>query len=97
MGVIPGPRDCVLLLGPVSLIAATAVAWKHERLDGWWLVAGGVSTAVLFMVDLADRPMEFLWILLVCPLPMLVAGVLWLCHAAKLALALPRNLPVFRS
>lgn len=34
LGVIPGPRDCVVLLGPVSLIAASAVAWKHERLGG---------------------------------------------------------------
>lgn len=35
-GGIPGPRDSVLLLfGPTSLIAATAVAWKHAQTGGW--------------------------------------------------------------
>lgn len=35
-GGIPVPNDsALLLLGPISLIVATAVAWKHERIGGW--------------------------------------------------------------
>ncbi len=41
-GGIPSPNDCILLLfGPISMIAATAVAWNHERIGGWWLIIGG--------------------------------------------------------
>lgn len=85
-GGIPGPDDSVLLLlGPISLIAATAVAWKYERTGGWWLIAGGISTGILFTIRLIDRPMNLLWIFLVYPLPMLVAGALWVLHTAKSA------------
>ena len=85
-GGIPGPDDSVLLLfGPISLIAATAVAWKHERIGGWWLIAGGIITGILFTIRLTDKPMNLLWISLVYPLPMLVAGALWVLHAAKFA------------
>lgn len=39
-GGIPNPEDCALFLfGPISMIAATAVAWRRERIGGWWLVA----------------------------------------------------------
>ncbi|MCK4387130.1 MAG: hypothetical protein KAW00_00025 [Dehalococcoidia bacterium] len=87
-GGIPDPRDSVLLAcGPISLIAATAVAWKYERTSGWWLIAGGISTGILFTIRLIDRPMNLLWIFLVYPLPMLVAGALWVLHAAKSAKA----------
>lgn len=81
---IPTPYDCVLLFfGPFSMIMATSIAWKWERVGGWWLIAGGVITVILFAIRLSDRPMNFLWTFLVIPLPMLVAGTLWLLHAAK--------------
>jgi hypothetical protein len=87
-GGVPGPRDSIpLICGPISLIAATAVAWKHERLGGWWLIVGGIIAGILFTVRPMDRPMNLLWIFLIYPLPMLVAGVLWVLHAAKSAKA----------
>jgi len=83
---IPNLQDCILLLfGPVSMIAATAVAWKHERIGGWWLITGGIITGILFTARLIDQPTNLLWTLLVYPLPMLVAGVLWVLHKAKFA------------
>jgi len=73
------------LFGPISLIAATAVTWKYEQIGGWWLIAGGIVTGVLFTIRLIDRPMNLLWILFIYPLPMLVARVLWVLHAARFA------------
>jgi len=85
-GSTPGLKDCVLLtFGPISMIAATAVAWKHQRLGGWWLITGGIVTGVLFTISLIAKPMNLLWTFLVYPLPMLVAGALWVFHAKKLA------------
>ena len=85
-GGIPSPMECVLLLcGPISMIVATAVAWGHERAGGWGLIIGGIITAILFTVDLIDRPMNLLKTFLIIPLPMLVAGVLWVRHIAKLS------------
>ena len=83
-GGIPILQDCILLLlGPISMIAATAVAWWHERIGGWWLIAGGIVIGILFTIRLIDRPTDLLWIFLVYPLPMLVAGALWVLHAVK--------------
>lgn len=88
LGGILSPGDCVLLLsGPISMIAATAVAWRHEWIGGWRLIAGGVITGILFTIRLIGRPMDLLWTFLVYPLPMLVAGVLWVLHEAKSAKA----------
>jgi uncharacterized membrane protein HdeD (DUF308 family) len=85
-GGIPSPQDCVIIVfGPISMIAATVVAWWHERIGGWWLIVGGIVTAVLFTIRLIDSPMHLLLTSLVYPLPMLVAGVLWVLHAKKLA------------
>ena len=87
-GGIPSPKDCVaMLFGPISMIIATAVAWKRERIGGWWLIIGGIVTGILFSIRLIDRPMNLLVTSLVYPLPMLVAGVLWVLHTAKLAKA----------
>jgi len=83
---IPSPQDCILLLfGPIAMIAATAVAWNHERIGGRWLIIGGIIIGILFTIRLIDRPVNLLWTFLVYPLPMLVAGVLWVLHAKKLA------------
>ena len=85
-GGIPGARDSITMVcGPISMIAATAVAWKHERIGGWWLIVGGIVTTILFTIDLINRPMNLLRTLLIIPLPMLVAGVLWVLHATKSA------------
>ena len=85
-GGIPAPEDCVIFLfGPISMIAATAVAWKHERIGGWWLITGGIVIGILFTIRLIDRPMNLLRTFLILPLPMLVAGVLWVLHVIKLA------------
>jgi len=87
-GGIPGPRDCaIFLFGPISMIVATAVAWWRERTGGWWLIVGGIVTTILFTIRLIDRPMNLLRIFLIIPLPMLVAGILWVLHAAKSAKA----------
>jgi len=83
---IPSLQDCVIFLfGPISMIAATATAWKHERIGGWWLIVGGIITGILFTIRLIDTPMRLLATSLVYPLPMLVAGALWVLHAAKSA------------
>ena len=88
LGGNPNPQDCVLLLlGPISMVAGTAVAWRHERIGGWWLIAGGVTTGILFTIRLIGRPMDLLGTFLVYPLPMLVAGVLWVLHEAEFAKA----------
>ena len=81
---LPSSYESVIMaFGPVSMIAATGVAWKRERLRGWWLSVGGIVTAVLFTIKLIDSPMQLLLTSLVYPLPMLVAGALWVLHAAK--------------
>lgn len=81
---IPGLQDCILLLfGPISMIVATAIAWRHERIGGWWLIVGCIVTGILFTIRLIDRPMNLLLTSLMIPLPILVAGVLWVLHAAK--------------
>jgi len=50
---IPNLQDCILLLfGPVSMIAATTVAWKHERIGGWWLITGGIIAGTIFTAGL---------------------------------------------
>lgn len=68
----------ILLCGPVSLIAATAVAWKSERIGGFWLVLGGVVNVALAAIwrDLMAFPV-------VSAVPMLLAGSLWLLYAFK--------------
>ena len=83
---IPSPQDCILLLfGPISMLAATAVAWNHERIGGWWLIIGGIIIGILFTIRLIDEPTNLLSTSLVYPLPMLAAGVLWVLHTKKLA------------
>jgi len=83
---IPNLQDCILLLfSPASMIVATAVAWKHERIGGWWLITGGIITGTLFTARLIDQPTNLLWTFLAYPLPMLVARVLWVLHKAKFA------------
>ena len=85
-GGIPSPEDCILLLfGPVSMIIATAVAWKHERIGGWWLIIGGIVTGILFSIRLIDNPIHLLLTFLIYPVPMLIAGILWVLHATKAA------------
>ena len=51
------------------------------------MIAGGVATGILFAIRLIGRPMDLLGTFLVYPLPMLVAGVLWVLHEAKFAKA----------
>jgi len=85
-GDIPEPEDCVIFLfGPISMIVATAVAWGHERIGGWWLITGGIVIGILFTIRLIDSPMNLLRTLLILSLPMLVAGALWVLHTKKLA------------
>jgi uncharacterized membrane protein HdeD (DUF308 family) len=81
---LPSLSDWVILLsGPFSLIVATGVAWKYEQVGGWWLLTGGVTIAILFGIRLFETPMRLLVTFLVYPLPMLIAGKLWLIHAFK--------------
>ena len=81
---IPTPYDCALLFfGPFSMIVATSIAWKWERVGGWWLIAGGVIAGILFAIRIFDTPLNFLRTFPLIELPMLVAGALWLLHAAK--------------
>jgi hypothetical protein len=81
---LPSPYESVIMVfGPISMIAATAVAWWHERIGGWWLIVGGIITAVLFTIKLIDSPMQLLLTSLIYPVPTLIAGILWVLHAAK--------------
>jgi len=81
----PSPSDWVILLfGPVSLIAATCIAWKYERIGGLWLLIGGIIVAILFGIRLFETPLRLLVTFLVYPFPMLIAGLLWLIHAFEI-------------
>ena len=73
----------ILLFGPLSLILATAVALKYERIGGWRLLTGGVIIAILFGSRLFETPLRLLVTFLAYPFPMLIAGKLWLIHAFK--------------
>mgnify|MGYP001155750691 CR=1 FL=1 len=74
---LPSPYESVIMVfGPISMIAATVVAWWHERIGGWWLIVGGIVTAVLFTIKLIDSPGQSLLTSLVYPVPMLIAGIL---------------------
>jgi len=77
----------LLLFSPFSLIAATMVAWKYERIAGWWLTIGAVTVAILsrFLVSPEVAGMSAASAAAVCSLPMLVAGSLWLLDAARVA------------
>ncbi len=79
-----GLRDYVLLVcGPVSMILATAIAFKRERIGGWWLVIAGIVSTVLFTFELFDVFRMLLITLLVYPVPMVIAGFLFLLHDVK--------------
>lgn len=79
-----GLRDYILLAcGPVSMILATLVAIKRERIGGWWLVVAGIVSTVLFTFELFDMPQTLILTLLVYPVPMVVAGFLFLLHEVK--------------
>jgi len=83
-GGIPSPHESVIMVfGPISMIAATGVAWWHERIGGWWLIGGGIVIAVLFTIKLIDSLMQLLLTSLIYPVPMLIAGILWVLHTAK--------------
>lgn len=80
------PSDIFLLAtGPISIIIATCIAWKYERVGGWWLVIAGIINAILFAVRLSTLPWHprRLTVFLFFSLPLLVAGSLWLIHAAN--------------
>ncbi|MGH9521517.1 MAG: hypothetical protein ACRD3E_03175, partial [Terriglobales bacterium] len=38
--------------GPVTLVVASVVGLKFEKVAGWWLLAGAVATAVLLFAQL---------------------------------------------
>ncbi|MCD6567958.1 MAG: hypothetical protein J7K94_04390 [Dehalococcoidia bacterium] len=81
-----GLRDYILLAcGPISMILATLVAIKRERIGGWWLVIAGIISTVLFTFELFDVPETLLITLLIYPVPMVVAGFLFLIHDVKTA------------
>ena len=74
----------ILLFGPLSLILATAVALRYERIGGWWLLTGGVIIATLFGIRLFETPLRLLVTFLVHPFPMLLAGSLWLTRVFEI-------------
>ena len=73
-----------LLSGPVTLVVASVVGLKFEKLAGWWLLAGALVTAVLLCIQLVPWH-PGLAALLIVPaifcMPMLFSGLLWLSHA----------------
>jgi len=82
---LPNLSDWIILLfGPFSLIVATCIAWKYERIGGWWLLIGGVIIAILFGIRLFETPLRLFVTFLVYPFPMLIAGLSWLIHASKI-------------
>jgi lipid-A-disaccharide synthase-like uncharacterized protein len=86
------PLEFVILgCGPVSMIAATLLGWfAQARVAGWWLVAGGALTSILFTARFVPRIIEspannlakLCIVLAVFTLPMLVCGALLLKYAA---------------
>lgn len=81
---IPGLYDALLLLfGPVTMILGTIIALKWEIVGGIWLIIGAVITSILFGIKLYERPMNLVITSLVYPIPMLIAGILWLAHSSQ--------------
>ncbi len=75
-----------LLTGPVTLLAASLVGLKFEKLAGWWLLIGAAVTAVLFTArqSLAWPEIQRLVVIIaIFCLPMLCCGLLWLTHANR--------------
>ncbi len=78
--------DALLLIaGPISFVCATLLGLKFERPAGYWLVTGGLVTAVLLAIRLSERLGEFLVMGLIIVIPMLIEGGLWLKHAGSRA------------
>lgn len=82
---VPGFWETLpLLTGPVTLLLASLVGLKFEKVAGWLLVAGAAATAFLFTtreVRGAGGAPQVAVIVVVFCLPMLCSGVLWLAHA----------------
>lgn len=73
-----------LLTGPLTLLAASFVGLKFERLAGWWLLSGAAATAALLVMQLAPWQPGVLALVLVPVIfcsPMVFSGLLWLAHA----------------
>ena len=73
-----------LLTGPVTLIVASLVGLKFEKVAGWWLLAGAAATAILLVVQLKPWQPGLSTMLLLPAIfctPMLFSGLLWLVHA----------------
>ncbi len=73
------PGDILLILSvPVSLVLATVVGLKFERLAGWWQIVAAVAAAVQLVIRKYGDPLAMLMAIAVLCLPMLCAGLLWL-------------------
>lgn len=74
-----------LVAGPVTLVAASLVGLKFEKVAGWWLLAGAAVTAVLLSLQLVPWHPGIAALLIVPAIfctPMLFSGLLWLVHAS---------------
>jgi uncharacterized membrane protein HdeD (DUF308 family) len=86
-GVAPAQRaisfsDLLLIFCvPVSLVLATVVGLKFERLAGWWQIAAAVAAAVQLAIRKHGDPVAMLAAIALLCLPMVCAGLLWLSHA----------------
>lgn len=73
-----------VLAGPVTLVVASLVGLKFEKVAGWWLLAGAAVTATLICKQLVPWH-PGITALIVVPgifcVPMLFSGLLWLVHA----------------
>ncbi len=86
----------LLLTGPVSLLLASLIGLKFEKVAGWWLLVGAAATAVLFIArqSLAwPEVQRLVTIIAIFCLPMLCSGLLYLTHAYEQQQPSGSNLP----
>lgn len=73
-----------LLAGPVTLVVASLVGLKYEKLAGWWLLSGAAATAALLLMQLVPWDPGVIALVLVPVIfcsPMVFSGILWLAYA----------------
>jgi len=70
-----------IISGYVSTLPATVTAFFNMRIGGWWLIIGGLTSSILYLVIFKDVPnLKYLFTNI---LPMFVLGGCFLKLSAK--------------
>lgn len=72
-----------ILAGPASTLPAVALAFKREKLGGYWLLGGGALSFVAFALREKSTAEGCLQFLVQISLPMIIAGFGFLYFAGK--------------